>query len=60
MRIRQWLRGESSEVLTQEISPEQSGIREKREGGSEREGEGGEGRKKKRGKDYLNYHSGAA
>lgn len=59
MRIRQWLRGESSEVLTQEISPEQSGIREKREGGSGREGDGGDGGGK-RGKDYLNYHSGAA
>lgn len=55
------LRGESSEVLTQEIRPQQSGIREKGEAVACREEEGGGREEREReGKDYLNYHSGAA
>lgn len=55
------LRGESSEVLTQEIRPQQSGIREKGEAVACREEEGGgRGEREREGKDYLNYHSGAA
>lgn len=42
------LRGESSEVLTQEIRPQQSGIREKGEAVACREGEwGGRGERER-------------